>query len=351
MQVLAGAPHGGAETAFVDMCIAYKQAGHEVMVVTRQNPVRVPRLEKYGIEVHTLPFGGRFDFYTGLRLGKVIEKFEPCIVQTWMSRAAQHTPSWSAKMKCPEYKVVSRLGGYYKLKYFRNTDYFATITPDIGRYLVEDCGVNESRVRHINNFAETEREFEPLNRADYNTPKDASLCLALGRLHHSKAFDVLIEAFKDLPDVHLWIAGEGPDRDELDSLISDLNLNDRVQLLGWRNDRAALFDAADICVFPSRYEPFGTVFVQSWAMNTPLVTTESQGPKQFVKHEEDGLVVPIDNVKELREVIKRLVSDRDLQAKLVKNGSERYLHEFTKEKCVENYINYFNEILVPKMNN
>lgn len=350
LQVLAGAPHGGAETAFVDMCIAYHEAGEDVQVVTRENPVRVPRLEQAGIKVHTLPFGGRIDLFTGYRLRQIIQEFEPDIVQTWMSRAAQHVTKWSDQMKCPPYKVVSRLGGYYKIKYFKNTDYFATITPDIGRYLIEECAVAPERVRHINNFAETETDFTPLKRSDYGVPDNAPLCLALGRLHHSKAFDVLINAFSDLPNAYLWIAGEGPDRDELESLISDLGLGDRVRLLGWRNDRAALFDAANICIFPSRYEPFGTVFVQSWAQNTPLITTDSHGPRQFVRHEQDGLVVSIDDVQGLVEAVQRLVSDPSLQDKFVKNGAERYLQEFTKEKCVENYLKYFKDILVPQMN-
>lgn len=350
LQVLAGAPHGGAEMAFVDMCIAYHEAGQEVEVVTRSNPVRVPRLEQAGIKVHCLPFGGRIDFLTPYQLKQIIRDFQPDIVQTWMSRAAQHVTRWSEGMNCPPYQVVSRLGGYYKIKYFKNTDCFAAITPDIGRYLIEECGIDANRVRHINNFAETEEVFEPVDRTAYGVPDGAPLCLALGRLHPSKAFDVLIQAVAELPDTYLWIAGEGPDRDELESLIDDLGLQERVRLLGWRSDRAALFAAADICVFPSRYEPFGTVFAQSWAQGTPLITTDSAGPKQFVRHEQDGLVVPIDDVGALQSAIDRLVHDKELQKALVLKGTERYLHEFTKEKCVQSYLDYFADILVPKMN-
>ena len=111
--------------------------------------------------------------------------------------------------------------------------------------------------------------------------------------------------------VYLWIAGEGPMRGELERLINELNVGDRVKLLGWRSDRAALFQASDICVFSSRYEPFGTVFVQSWAQKIPLVTTCADGPKQFVRDGEDGLVVPIDDEKEMRKAIERLLDNSD----------------------------------------
>lgn len=349
LQVLAGAPHGGAETAFVDMCVAYKDAGQDVRVVTRANPVRVPMLEAARIPVHALPFGGAVDVYTPYKIRQIIKDFQPDIVQTWMSRAAAHVTRWSPSMGITPYKVVSRLGGYYKIKYFKNTDYFAVITPDIGRHLVEECSVAPERVRHINNFAETEEVFEPALRD--GIPEGATLCLALGRLHESKAFDVLIRSVADLDDVYLWVAGEGPDRQALENLISALSLEKRVRLLGWRSDRAALFQAADICVFPSRYEPFGTVFVQAWAQGVPVITTDSAGPKQFVRDGHDGLVVGIDDVEALRAAIKRLAGDWNLQEKLVKNGAQSYLHGFTKEKCVQAYLDYFEEILVPEMKN
>ena len=344
LQVLGGAAHGGAETAFVDMCIAMKEAGQNVEVVTRANPLRVPRLQEAGLTVHCLPFGGKVDLYTPYALNKIIRRYKPDIVQTWMSRAAQKVRRWSPSMKIPQYHVVSRLGGYYKIKNYQNTDYFMTITPDIKRYLVEECGIADGRVRHINNFAEVDAPKTVLKRSDYGVPDDATLCLGLGRLHTSKAFDSLIKAVAALPDVYLWIAGEGPDRAELEKLIHQLGVQDRVTLLGWQEDRAALFAASDICFFSSRYEPFGTVFVQAWAQKTALITSDAVGPSQFVRHEEDGLITPIDNVKAMSAAIKRLQDDDALREKLIESGYQRYRNEFTKEKSVADYLGYFEEI-------
>ncbi|MCB9990516.1 MAG: glycosyltransferase [Rhodospirillales bacterium] len=344
LQVMAGADHGGAETAFVDMCIALAEAGEQVEVATRANPLRVEQLERAGLKVHELKFGGVADLYTVYRLRKIIRDFKPHIVQTWMSRAAQKVPSWGDKDAQQPYLVVSRLGGYYKVKHFKNTDYFTPITPDIGRYLVEN-GVAPERVRQINNFAETEDVRFPVSREDLGTPEDATVLLALGRLHDAKAFDTLLKAMQNVPGAYLWIAGEGPMRDELEALSSELGLNDRVRFLGWRDDRAALFQAADICVFSSRYEPFGTVFVQAWAQKTPLVTTASDGPRQYVRDGEDALLVPIDDVGALSAAIQRVSTDEELADRLVFNGYQRYLEEFTREKTVQAYLSFFYEIL------
>lgn len=344
LQVMAGAPHGGAETAFVDMCIAMKEAGQDIVVATRANDIRVPRLRAAGIEVHTMPFGGAIDIYTPFALRRVIRGFRPEIVLTWMARAAQKVPPWKASMGIEPYQVVSRLGGYYKIKNFKATRYFVTITPDIARYLVES-GVPAKHVRFIANFAETEEISALIDREAQGAPENATLLLALGRLHTSKAFDVLIKAVAQVPQSILWIAGEGPERENLEALIDSLGVSDRVKLLGWRSDRAALLAVSDICVFPSRYEPFGTVFLQAWANKVPLIASESDGPRQFVRHEEDGLMVAVDDVDGLRDAILRLSGDRVLAGRLVENGYQRYINEFTKEKSVENYLNYFHEII------
>lgn len=336
LQVMAGAEHGGAETAFADTCIALHEAGHTVEVATRAHPARRKRLEGAGLRVHSLPFGGRIDLYTRWKLAGIISAFRPAIVQTWMSRAAMHIPAHDVR----DYVAVSRLGGYYGLKYFRNTDYFTTITPDIRRYLIEG-GIHPDRVRHINNFAETEAAGAPLPRASLDTPESAPLLLALGRLHTAKAFDTLLRALAQCPGIYLWIAGEGPERENLERLKDELNLADRVRLLGWRDDRAALLQACDICVFPSRYEPFGTVFVQAWAQRRPLICTAAQGPVQYVRDGRDALMTPVDDVPALATAIRRLAADRALGGALAEAGFARYQAEFTKEKTLSAYISFY----------
>ncbi len=344
LQVMAGNDHGGAETAFVDMCVALHEAGMEIEVATRANPVRVPRLEAAGIKVHTLPFGGPLDVFTPWKLGRIIKKFSPLIVQTWMSRAAQKTPNWKDVKSAQRYLVVSRLGGYYKVKHFKNTDYFNTITPDIKRHLVEG-GVAEDRILHINNFAETENVVAPITKADLDTPEDAPVLLTLARLHPSKALDVVIKSLADLPGVYAWLAGEGPSRAELEQLAEESGVADRVRFLGWRTDRSALLRACDICVFVSRIEPFGTVFAQAWAERTPVIVSDADGPRQFCVDGGDSLMVPKNDVGALVDAVKRLRADPALRARIVEKGHQRYLYEFTKEKTVTAYLDYFLTIL------
>jgi len=344
LHVMAGNEHGGAETACIDIVLAMHDAGQDVALITRPNPQRNKQLESAGITVHTLPFGGPIDLYTPWKIRRIIKNFAPDIVQTWMSRAAAKTPRWSKSICAKPYVTVGRMGNNYKLKYFGAMDYFIGVTPLIAKY-IENEGIAPARIRHINNFAETEEVETPLNRADYNTPDSAALLLGLGRLHDDKAYDTLIKAVSKMPDdVYLWIAGEGPDRAKLEALIDSLGLQSRVQLLGWRNDRAALLQACDICTFTSRDEPFGTVFVQAWAQKTPVIVSDADGPRQFVRDGVDGLITPIDDEAAIIDAVQKIRSDLSLQDILTENGYERYRKEFTKEKCVQDYLDFYRVI-------
>lgn len=341
MQIMAGAARGGAEMAFVDTCIALHEAGLDQLVVTRPNKLYVDRLRKAGVKVETLPFGGMLDIYTPWRIGQLARKYQPAIMQTWMSRAAQRLPK---RPRDCDYKVVSRLGGYYALRHFPRTDYFMTITPAIRDYLIRS-GVEAGKVRHINNFAEMEVVTQPVKRADLNTPKDAKVALCLSRLHTSKALDIAIQAIAPLDNVHLWLAGEGPEERALQQLAKDNGVADRVHFLGWRTDRAALLQACDMCLFTSRYEPFGTVFVQAWSQKRPVIVSTADGPSQFVRDGEDALVVPIDDVTALTHAMGRLNAQQELSAQISANGYSRYLQEFTRDQTVSAYFRYYADIV------
>jgi glycosyltransferase involved in cell wall biosynthesis len=347
IQVMAGAANGGAETAFEDISLALSEAGITQKIIVRgNNKTRLQKFRDAGIDVEILPFGGVFDVYTPWKIKRIIADFKPQIVQTWMSRATSKTPS-SHNPKT--YLKVARLGGYYGLKYFRGTDYFIANIGDIRDYLIRE-GIDKDRATTIHNFAPEERVQHPITKKDLNTPDDAIVLLSLARYHSAKALDVLIKSVVDLGNVHVWLAGEGPLETELKNLAKDLGVENRIHFLGWRADRAALLQAADICVFPSRFEPFGNVVVQAWAQKIPLICSKSQGPLQYVRDGLDALMFDIDDVGQLTQKIKQMIDDKDLSNRLVEAGYHRFKNEFSKEKIVTDYTAFYQKIIKENLN-
>jgi glycosyltransferase involved in cell wall biosynthesis len=332
---MGGSQVGGAEAFFVTLNRALQTRGLAVHAVLRDNPIHIADLAQAKIPYDTARFGGPADLWTAGRLRKIARAFRPDVVLTFAGRASSHMPRG-------DYTLIGRLGGYYGLKYFKRCDYLICNAPDLVRYVVEG-GWRRERVFHIPNFPRID-EASPVSRASLNTPEGVPVALALGRLHPNKALDVLVKAAASISDLWVWIAGEGKERSNLENLARDLGVSARVKFLGWRTDKAALFEAADICVFPSREEPFGNVVVEAWAYGTPLVTTDSTGPAWLVRNGEDGIVTPVDDVEALAGGIRLLISDPELATKLVENGKMRISEAFSEEAIVGQYLDLMDSL-------
>ena len=155
-------------------------------------------------------------------------------------------------------------------------------------------------------------------------PEGARIVLALGRLHPNKAFDVLIRALPALPGVHAVIAGEGPECAALLELAHREGVADRLHLIGWRSDTAALLAAADVLVCPSRHEPLGNVVIEAWSARRPVVAAAADGPRELITAGDDGLLVPPEDAAALGRAIASLLNDPDRAKALAEAGRVRY---------------------------
>jgi glycosyltransferase involved in cell wall biosynthesis len=338
LHAIAGAEFGGAETFAQDAIAALAEAGVAQHVVTRPHPLALQRFADSGVPVSLLGFS-QLDRLrgSGMFLRRQAETFRADLVHAWMARAAGFMP---AQMPCP---VAGWFGGYYDLKYFRHADFYIGVTRGIADGLIRQ-GTPGHRVFVVHTFG-TLADEPPADRAAFGTPADAPLVLVLSRLHEKKGIDTILRALGDCPGVHLWIAGEGPERQNYETLCAGLGLADRVRFLGWRTDRAALYRAADIVALPSRYEPFGTVIPEAWSMRRPLIATRAAGASAYVSDGVDGLLVPIDDPPALAHAIGRLARDRELRERLGQGGWQSYRRDFTKDAAIASLLDAYRAML------
>lgn len=340
LQVMAGAPHGGAELFFERLVIALAKTDLQQRAVIRAAPGRAARLRAGGIVTDEARFGGAFDFSTTPVLRRVIRDFDPDIALCWMSRAAQKFPRRQAGQPRPV--LCARLGGYYPLKYYRHCDHLIGNTEDITAWLVAQ-GWPAARAHTLPNFVDA-APMPALARETFATPADAPLILAMGRLHPNKAFDVLLTALSVLPGAYLWLAGEGPQEAALRTQAHSLNIADRVRFLGWRNDAPALLAAADILVCPSRLEPLGNVVIEAWAHGVPVAASRAQGPLKLIQNGVSGLLCDIDDPHALAESVRQLIGDPALRARLSMAGREMVEKHFTEASVVAAYRDFFAKV-------
>ncbi|PZQ61348.1 MAG: glycosyl transferase [Phenylobacterium zucineum] len=333
LHLLGTAGEGGAETYFVDLVEALSHAGLPQAAAIRGNPRREARLKSAGVPTRVLRFGGPIDILTRPATAGFAALNRTKVALAWMNRAARHTPRgpWAR---------IGRLGGYYSLKYYKGFDHLVANTEDIAEWVVGQ-GWPAGRVSCIPNFAAAPPVAEPVARASLDTPQDAPLLLAMGRLHENKAHDVALQALAELPEAFLWIAGVGPLEAKLKGMAEALGVSSRVRFLGWRTDASALYRTADLCVFPSRFEPLGNVVIQSWAHGLPVIAAESQGPKGLIQDGRDGRLVPVDDPSALAAAVRDLLGDPARRAALAAAGARRVEAEFSEGAVVSQWKTLF----------
>jgi len=325
VQLLGSAKDGGAETYFLALIEALRADGVAQACALRPHAGRARRIASLGVPVMEAGFGGPLDLRTAGRIRRFAREQEAGVLIAWMNRAARHAPRgpWGR---------IGRLGGYYGLKYYRGFDHLVANTRDIERWIVRR-GWPAAKVSYIPNLA-APGEGAPVDRALHDTPADAPLLLAMGRLHASKAHDVSIRALAELKGAYLWIAGSGPLESELKGLAAQVGVADRVRFLGWREDAPSLYRTADACLFPSRFEPLGNVVIQAWAHGLPVVAAMSDGPAALIRPEQDGMLIPINDVHALALAARRLILDPGLRHRLAEAGEARVRDEFSASRVV-----------------
>lgn len=336
-QVMAGAEAGGIEMFFERLVPALASSGHETLAIIRHNSVRAERLTRAGIKPLQFGFGGIFDFVTTSRLRYALQPFEPDVVIGWMNRANRHIPNGP-------YKRIGRPGGYYALKYYRDVDYLAYTTKGLVDWAIAQ-GWPASRVRRVPNFVDDPGQVTPLSRAELSIPEDVPLALTMGRLHQNKNFPMLLRAVAEVPDLYLLLAGKGPEEVAINSLIHELGLKERVRMLGWRDDGAALRATVDICIVPSDHEPFGNVVPEAWASRVPLITTDSQGPAEIVADGVDALLVPRKDSKAMATAIRRIIADPTLADALREEGRRKFETQYSESAVVRQWNDFLHEVV------
>jgi glycosyltransferase involved in cell wall biosynthesis len=325
LHIMASQGLGGAETYATDMILSLHKAGVDQAVVMSRHAPRFAELRDAGVRLFPTPLSWPLRFLQRGAVCRLIAAEKPDLIHCWMRRAASLLPP---QLPVPPLPVIGWFGGYYEPRHFTRCTHFVGVTEDIRRHTIER-GIAPEKATYVPTFPDIQ-EMPAADRATLSTPEDVPVLLALSRLHSKKGLDTLILAAQQLQGVHVWLAGEGPLRAELEKLTDDLEMTDRVHFLGWRTDRAALLQACDICVLPSRYEPFGTVILEAWAAKTPFVACKSAGPLATVRDGSDGLLVEIDDVDGLASALSRVLKDGTLREKIVAAGYARYQAEYTR---------------------
>jgi glycogen(starch) synthase len=167
-------------------------------------------------------------------------------------------------------------------------------------------------------------------RGEFAAPEER-LVLLIGRLVYEKGFQLALEAMPRVieaaPGTRFLVAGSGTHEEELKRQAEELGLMEHGTFLGWIGDDVlhTLYAIADLTVVPSIYEPFGLVALEAMASGCPCIVADTGGLREVVPHEEAGLRFAARDPEALAEVAIRVLSDPELEARLIAEAKEHVL--------------------------
>lgn len=195
--------------------------------------------------------------------------------------------------------------------------------------------------------------FEPQKaplRQSFARPEE-KIIFYIGRLVPEKGIQTLLQAvpavLREVPEAKFILAGKGPYEEELKRMSREMGLEHKVQFIGYIEDtvRNALYDYAEVAVFPSFYEPFGIVALEGLATKTPLVVSDTGGLREIVKHEKNGLLFPPGDGDALARRIIRLLKEPGLAKRLAEKAYHDVLRDYTWSGVAQKTLGVYQEIL------
>jgi 1,4-alpha-glucan branching enzyme len=167
------------------------------------------------------------------------------------------------------------------------------------------------------------------------------LVFSLGRMVKEKGFDTLLDAAalmkEEFPDVYYFIAGKGPLLDFYRRKTEEMGLSGTVFFIGFIGDeqRNALFSLCDIAVFPSEYEPFGIVALESMMHGKPTIVSDTGGLKGIVSHKRTGLLMEPGSALSFKEQAAFLLCNHQEAERIGSMGKAAALQLFSWDRIAE----------------
>ncbi|MGA1474292.1 MAG: glycosyltransferase, partial [Prochlorothrix sp.] len=185
---------------------------------------------------------------------------------------------------------------------------------------------------------------------------DTKILLYVGQFAPHKGLETLIDAAAQLAAAgvafQLVLAGEEvrqglQERSRVEQLIADRGLADRTQFPGYisHDPLPTYYSAADVCVIPSYYEPFGWVAIEAMACGTPVVASQVGGLALTIAHEATGLLVPPRDGVALAQAIQRVLENPTWAASLRQSSTDRAAQLFSWSRVAAQFSDLYRRLL------
>ena len=227
-------------------------------------------------------------------------------------------------------------------------DRYIAVSHEVAARLGQTFRIPATKIKVIHNGVPLPPYNRPANtalRAALTGSTEKPIVLTAARLAGQKGLSYLLKAAALVPEAMFVLAGEGPERANLEAQAAELGLNKRVLFLGHRHDVPDLLACCDLFVLPSLFEGLPLSILEAMAANKPVVASAIDGNDEAILHGETGLLVPPADPVALAAAIQTVLSDPDFAGRLAAAGKTRVHEYFSAEAMIRQVTHTYEEIL------
>lgn len=370
---------GGAEAMTAQLAQSWVEAGCKVTLLTAQWEPSWPELVHFnGVDVVRLPqpqrrFMGTFCYMR--RLGEWLRRRRDEFDLVYVSmhkHDAYAAVGMGRKLRFP---VVVRSEGTgwsgdmafhlqanFGLKIRRRCQLAAGFVAPSQAAVQEllEAGYPRERIRRIPNGVTLpalptpeerlrSRAVFALTDLDFALPTNAKLFVYTGRFHPSKSLVSLLEAWRmvveEVPEAHLWLIGDGPDRQSLLQRVDQLRLGTRVAVAGPFEIIDDVLAAADGFILASREEALSRSMLEAMSFGLPIAACDIPGNRELIESHREGILVPPGQTEKLAAAVVRLLTSPEWAAQLGAAAREKVRGCFSLADVSAAHLAWFRELL------
>jgi glycosyltransferase involved in cell wall biosynthesis len=310
-----------------------------------------------------LSIRGELDMLAVLSLMRIAHKMTPDILHAHTSHA--HAVGWLAASllglpllvtRRVDFSISTNL--FSRMKYLSSRVWYIAISEGV-RQVLETGGIDPSRIDVVYSGVDITRYSYREGPRDEQLAKQLGigeqeiLILNVAALVDHKDHETLLRAAAILRTLtprpwKLLIAGTGEEEPKLRRLVADLQIEPYVRFLGFVENLAPLFRAADFFVLSSHLEGLCTSILDAMVAGVPVVATAAGGVPEIVENEVTGLLVPTRSSEELARAMLHMMENPSLRRQLAENARRKVERRFTADAMVEGTLRVYEKVLSMK---
>lgn len=350
---------GGAETVFIDLATRLPADQYRSLVVIRGKGWVYDTLRERGVTPVLLDAKGSFNWRYLLALRELIKREKVDLVQSHLLGSNVYSALVGLLTGTPVITTfhgavdVSESERFMGLKFAlvnKGSSSIVAVSDNLRREIAERTPLRADKTKVIYNGIDTadfEREHSHDFRQRFGWDSTDLIIGSLGNIRPAKAYDVLLQAAALVDNgchCRFVIAGQGESKGKPSRLYRDLlelraslNLEEKVEFIGFVDDPADFLSKVDMFLLSSTSEGFSISTIQAMASSLPVIATRSGGPEEILDHQQTGWLVAKDKPQVMADAITALCRDPGRRAELAQNAKTKVDQVFGLQTMLDAY--------------